>query len=212
MTSVPGSVDAVVADAGVAVGAGTVPPAGGTAAFCDAAAGAAPFDAGAAACIGGEGGFGDATTLDTCPPAPDHVRHTVATAAMPTTTSTATTAIAVRCWRVAGVTTGGEGFAIGAALGDGADAAATLALDGVIGARFGAVASASAAYEATRAASASAREKSAAVWKRSSGRFASAFFTTASIAGGNCTFSVDGGSGSSFSTFCIVVAVEPANG
>ena len=29
--------------------------------------------------------------------------------------------------------------------------------------------------------------------------------TTASIACGNCTFSVDGGSGSSFRTFCIVV-------
>ena len=51
-----------------------------------------------------------------------------------------------------------------------------------------------------------------AVGKRSSARLASALRTTASIAGGNCTFSVDGGSGSSFSTFCIVVVDDPANG
>jgi hypothetical protein len=36
--------------------------------------------------------------------------------------------------------------------------------------------------------------------------------TTASITGSTCTFNVDGGSGSSLSTFCIVVADDPENG
>ena len=45
-----------------------------------------------------------------------------------------------------------------------------------------------------------------------SARLASALRTTASITGSTWTLSVDGGSGSSFSTFCIVVAAEPAKG
>src|SRR5207244_1003746 len=57
----------------------------------------------------------------------------------------------------------------------------------------------------TAAAARSASENSCAVWKRSSARFASALRTTASMAGGNWTLSVEGGSGSSFSTFCMVV-------
>src|SRR5204863_9045209 len=58
-----------------------------------------------------------------------------------------------------------------------------------------------------------AEANSAAVAYRSSGFFASALRMTSSIASGSCTFSVDGGSGSSFSTFCIVVVVAaPPNG
>ncbi len=57
-----------------------------------------------------------------------------------------------------------------------------------------------------------AAANSFAVWKRSAARLASALRITASIAGSTCTFNVDGGSGSSLSTFCIVVVADPAKG
>jgi hypothetical protein len=115
MTSVPGSVGTLPADvaidgfvvvcaaavvseacalicAGAAVAGVAVAAA---AASCDEAFGLATFVAGATA--GADAGFAEATTFGACPLVPDHVRHTVDTAAMPITTSTATTAIAVRC-------------------------------------------------------------------------------------------------------------------
>src|SRR5438034_1821388 len=57
-----------------------------------------------------------------------------------------------------------------------------------------------------------AAANSAALWKRSSGRLASALRTTASIPAGASTLRIDGGIGSSLSTFCIVVVAEPAKG
>jgi len=57
-----------------------------------------------------------------------------------------------------------------------------------------------------------ASANSRAVWNRSSGRFASARFTTPSNGRGTCTFSLDGGSGSSWRTLCMIVVAEPVKG
>ena len=62
------------------------------------------------------------------------------------------------------------------------------------------------------AASRIASANSCALWYRSSARLASALRTTESMTGSTWTLSIDGGSGSSFSTFCIVVAADPAKG
>ena len=53
---------------------------------------------------------------------------------------------------------------------------------------------------------------SAAVWKRRSGLLAIAFFTTASHAGGRVALSIEGASGSSFNTLCMMVVTAPVNG
>lgn len=54
--------------------------------------------------------------------------------------------------------------------------------------------------------------KACAVWKRSSGRLANAFFISESNPGGTCTFSSDGAIGSSLSTLCMIVVSCPVNG
>ena len=135
-------------------------------------------------------------------------------AAMASATTPATTATAVACDLRAG---GGAMGAPAAPLPSGA----RTSVGSPSGARSS-VASASAPFAPTGgsgvpavrgpAAARRAVANSAAVWKRSSGRFASALRTTASTASGSCTLSVEGGSGSSFSTFCAVVVADPANG
>ena len=49
-------------------------------------------------------------------------------------------------------------------------------------------------------------------WKRSSGRFASAFRIRASRGRGTWTLSTDGAAGSSFSTLCMMVVSAPVKG
>ena len=90
----------------------------------------------------------------------------------------------------------------GAASGAAADGGRTVASGSV----------AAAASGARWAAARSASENSRAVWKRSSAFFASALRMTASIAGDTCRFRFDGGSGSSFRTFCMIVVDDPENG
>ena len=89
-------------------------------------------------------------------------------------------------------------------------AVASVASDRVASPRLTMVASLSAC--APVSAASSARRKSAALWKRSSGRLAMARFTTASRRAGTCTFSTEGQGGSSFSTLCMMVVSAPVNG
>src|SRR5258706_16120416 len=62
------------------------------------------------------------------------------------------------------------------------------------------------------AASRIASANSAAVLKRSSGRFAIALAITESNGFGTCTLSLDGGGGSTLSTLCMMVVAGPENG
>ena len=102
----------------------------------------------------------------------------------------------------------GPGLPIVSTLGGVAAAAAVPA--GIGG---GAISVGSAADSSWRCPAArSAAANSSAVWKRSSGRLASALRTTASIAPGTCTLKRDGGSGSSASTLCMVAVDDPVNG
>jgi hypothetical protein len=130
----------------------------------------------------------------------------MATAANAAATATAGTR-RVRAVVVPGVESVGGGVAVGA----GFTATVLSAAMPCAFARKAIVASAPAADSVVAAARRAAANSSASA-KRSSGRLASARRTTASNAGRTWTLRIDGGSGSSFSTFCTVVVADPVNG
>ncbi len=142
------------------------------------------------------------------------------------TTAPITMAVAGLCVDAAGAAAAGGGGALGGG-GDGdAEAGAGTATPVDVAVVFMAAASsgtmivaselpacvAAASDFVVEAAAPIASANSCAVWYRSSAFLAIALRTTASITGSTWMLIDDGGSGSSFSTFCMVVVAEPENG